>query len=715
MPGLGDLQSKVAAFDKTQKLADLKKQAADSAALTKTANDKLAEVNASKAKMSDPLGPQLEAELDRAHQQLTIARKSLEDAKAAQAGVPAAVSTAEGSAKKVSDAKDAGKPANEVFKESIQLGKDASKVRSGVVNSADAMVAAADAAKKANDATKKVAALSITGSRPVPDPAMTALTGQNAATEAALHAADKPIKDAKAEADKTTFKAAMKKQPGNVNKTPEELATEASDFAKQAKLAEAALGDPGGGALKDLEDAVKAAEASLAQAKAVAGDYGATTDDRAKAAKDAVLASRAADAAAEAARKACEEACKSVQELDALTKDADAVIAAAEAAKTAAKLDDAQQALNAADAARKKLSEEAAQKALALEARKAQAAEARRKADEAVEAARKALAALNAAKSKADKPLGTGACGAPPPPVPGKQSKDLTEAIKALADLQKTVDALTKELAALEDQAKDAAAKLPALENTLSEARKKFEEAEAERAAADKIKNELADARKELDAARKAVCDEADKAKDAAGKAKQAKDDVVGKRMQELRNEGHGPQRHADPDSQTTAARALHKTNPERMKPGATSVRNEEDPPASDLHKAADTATKFKSPDDYVLADANAREYFRAHNAPPPNNLTVPYAAALPGASPGTVVEGKQIKSGSTPIADLPVKGGGRHANPDFDDIDQTELAKEIAAHTEDIPAGDFQKGVFALYREENGKLKLRTMFPETK
>lgn len=714
MPSLGDLQNKVTAFDPAKKTADLKKQATDSAALSKTATDRLGDVTNAKSKMSNPLAAPLETELDRAHQQLTIAKASLEQAKAAQAGVPAAVAAADATATKIEAAKTAGQPPGTVFKESIQLGKDASKVRTGVVGSADQMVQAAEAAKKANEAAKQVAAIAATGPRPTPDPAMTALGLQNSATDAALTAADKPIKDAKSAADAANFKAAMKKEPSKVAKTSDELAAEAADFANKAKAAETALGTPAAGALKDLEDAVKAAENSLAQAKAVAGDSGATTDDRAKAAKDAVLASRAADAAAEAAKKACDEACEAVKELDNLAKEAEALIAAAELAKAAAKLDDAQQALNAADAAQKKLANEAAQKAAALESRKAQAVEARRKADEAVEAAKKALAALAAAKAKPDKPPSESECGAPPP-VPAKEKKDLSDAIRALGDLNKLVDALAKELAALEDQARQAAEKLPSLQSALSDAKKKFDEAEAERAGANKLKDELADARKELDAARKAVCDEADKAKDAAEKAKKAKDEVVDERMKELRNEGHGPQRHADPPPAATAARALHKANPERMKPGTALVRNEEDPPSTDTHKAADVATKFKTNDDYVVADANAREYFRANNAPPPNNMTVPYANALPGASPGSVVEGKQIKAGSAPLPDLPVKGGARSANPNFDDIDQVELAKEVAAHTEDIPAADFQKGVFALYREENGKLKLRTMFPETK
>lgn len=709
--GLGDLQNKVKAFDKDKKLADLKKQATDSAALSQTVTGKLGEVNAAKGKFGDPLAAPLEAELDKAHQQLTIAKAALNDAKAAQAGIAPAVADASLKVADVKAEKDAGKTSGEVFKKSIELGKSGTKVRTSTVTTADSMVAAAEAAKKANEAAQKAGQIAVGGARPNPDPAMTALNAQVASTGNALTAVDQPIKDAKSEADKTSFKAAMKK-PGNVVKTPDELLKEAQDFEAQANAAKAAIGDTAAGPLKDLEDAVNAAEKSLADARTVASDFGATSDDRAKAARDAVQASKAAQEAADKAKTACDEACKAVQELDDLAKEALAVIAAAEAAKNAAKLDDAQKALAAAEAAQKRLADEAAQKAAALEAKKAQALEARRKAEEAVAAAKKALDALKASKAKPAKPPASTACGEAIPEVPQKESSDLTNAIKALADLQKMVDALAKELAALEEQAKQAAEKLPSLQSALDGAKKKFDEAEAERSAADKLKDELADARKELDAARKAVCDEATKAKEDAEKAKKAKDEVVDKRIAELRNEGHGPQRHLDPNQQAIDSRALHKTNPERMKPGTAAVRNEHDPPDTGLHQASDEATKFKNADDYVVADANARDYFRAHGGDPKG--VVPYPDALPGVTPGSAVEGSRLKAGSAVKTDLPLKGGGRSANPDYDNIDQAQLNAETTADTEPIPGADFQKGVFAYYEDVNGKFKMKTMYPMT-
>lgn len=163
-------------------------------------------------------------------------------------------------------------------------------------------------------------------------------------------------------------------------------------------------------------------------------------------------------------------------------------------------------------------------------------------------------------------------------------------------------------------------------------------------------------------------------------------------RLSELRNEGHGPQRHHDPtDDQLTARMGDPVFDPDTGKPkvneqGFVEAENYVDPITGTTqdgvhpdktHKCGDYAARFDSGDDFVAADRFMRD---------------------------------RIGAGGSPVQRVPIE-----------DVLGPQGHERMSGYSHDpetpgkMNPADFEGGtVFALYkRGADGELKLHTMYPD--
>jgi len=95
------------------------------------------------------------------------------------------------------------------------------------------------------------------------------------------------------------------------------------------------------------------------------------------------------------------------------------------------------------------------------------------------------------------------------------------------------------------------------------------------------------------------------------------KDAMVTARLAQLRLQGHGPQRHCDPDQDTLKKRAVYGIDPETGSQ-AEALPAPPPPPAASqkLHVCGACASRFKTPDDYVKAEAAMRALLKDRVCP---------------------------------------------------------------------------------------------------
>lgn len=390
------------------------------------------------------------------------------------------------------------------------------------------------------------------------------------------------------------------------------------------------------------------------------------------------------------------------------------------------------------------------------------------------------------AKKMADLVDNIAAAPGPPPPIPGpappyisnKNAQDAKEAIlaaKKVVEKKQQLDNKVQEMetavqamaqAQTQNEATKAAAlkstwvgKVPLLPSIIKKAVDLMpDKAPGPLAACTAVKDSTTQKARELLQDMKDIKTALDAPGGPVAQAAAAKQQAADRRVNQLRWEGHGPQRHLDPTPTDLGNRALYKIDPE----GKT--QREFKGAAWDKHVANATASKVNLAEDYVLAEAAAREAFLkaacpGGGAPPPVPLPggsrVPIATAIPGKAANAAVMGivdanqnpakvwakmdpaqnsKQVVQvpllpapppppppPNYPPATGPSPGAAGSLVPMAAQMDQAQMAIEVAANTIN---GDFTGGDFQAFYDFvpaappavspcTDDAKLKTMWPE--
>jgi hypothetical protein len=172
-------------------------------------------------------------------------------------------------------------------------------------------------------------------------------------------------------------------------------------------------------------------------------------------------------------------------------------------------------------------------------------------------------------------------------------------------------------------------------------------------------------------------------------------DDPIGPRINELKNQGHAPGRHLEPDDTTLQVRlGTTMTNPDGTPKTYTSASNNAghvksnnhidpltgttvDGDTGNAHKCGPYATRYNDPKDLVAVDNYMQDYIKTHGAAPP---------------------------AATPIADILGPDGYKRF---------TGFYKDPTNPSQYLPV-DFQGGtIVAIYVPDgNGGYKLLTSYP---
>lgn len=547
-------------------------------------------------------------QLKKVEQEKKQARKAADESRAA--------------ATKASDAASKAVPPNvktEAMKAATEAGKAASqsqKASTTTQNTADKGQAADATAGAVKRATSNAAAEAASKSTPAVTPAAVpeAAAAKTAADEAKIKAADArkaatatPLDEAKA---KSAADAAAKAAE-DAAKAAEDAAAEAE---KRFNAAQAAVHSASRN--QSTENAIEAKKAIVAGNDALANAKRAKEiDDQIQ--KDLAGTKQLMDDAA-AAKKvlddAAEAASKEIQQTqDALAARPSQTAQVAEAKRQLEEARRKQQQLGA--------QKDETEKAIAeLERKKAEAQREAERAARDDELAASVKEKLEDARKSPEDPASPECTTAAKPPevpkaAPPKKSEDAKAKLDAinrqLEEARKRADAVGPQSGAAAREAEEAqrkieslnkqleasaplAEKLPKMQDELRQLEKEAKEA------AELLKSLPAPAKFE-DAAKRATQANGTAAKHGQ-QADQAKKEAVDKRIDQLKKEGHGPQRHdndAAVSEQDLADRAMYKIDPETHSQVDAS---------GNLHEAASTATKIKTKEDYVLAEAACRE-----------------------------------------------------------------------------------------------------------
>lgn len=513
-----------------------------------------------------------------------------------------------------------------------------------------------------------------------PDPALTDRRVSNDIDKAKT-AADDAVDNAKKISD--TAK--------DIKDTAQEQIAKANDAIAESQ----ALSD----ALQQIRDDAKAAADQI--------PYDSTAN--AMEAKAAIEAAREAAKAAEAIAPICKEA---TEEIQAVRNKVNNVL---QAKKHWERERD-----KALEAARKKNRDEIAklkEELRSLVKRRVPKAEtaaeaAQRKKDAASDAYKKAIAAVLIAKeTQPGLTIGSDAC-ASKAMVDFQASKQRLDELIAKRD-EKRLERDTKQarLAALTAQLSD--------DSLLSKAVKAISDIDLEIGNIDKVLSDANDVKDEIETAMKPVKDLCDQAKKDNTTAQQKKDEAVGKRIEQLKSEGHGPQRH---EGQVTdddlRERAVFKVDPE--------THTQLDADTGELHGADGVASKLTSEETYVYAESVARKNLVDRNVPPGDELPQILIPLNQFGDANKVASGKKttytdatqdkIDTNLGKALKIPTKPsytpGVDKDPPARKDMDVAAMRKEAKDHSVDA---DFTGGdVKPIYRRDvNGKVFLRTMWSQ--
>lgn len=213
-------------------------------------------------------------------------------------------------------------------------------------------------------------------------------------------------------------------------------------------------------------------------------------------------------------------------------------------------------------------------------------------------------------------------------------------------------------------------------------------------------------------------------ARECSERSQQATNRIVRRRLDQLQQEGHGPQRHeGGPTRETLEDRAMFTIDPE--------THTQLDAESGQLHSADANATKFRTEAYYVKAEALARQQQRAdhaenarlralgNEAEDDDAATVLLTDIGPNVAVGVTCTNRPETRETTlgPARRVPTlptyQDDGTQPPPTRAQFDEAELRRQASANTEDYPYQEDAVAFAVLRKDRNGQVFLRTMWPQ--